>query len=58
MRQKRKKKHNKIFYLSKNKLDCIEMLLSQAVIDLQITYDEFKMIMNEKKKTTIMKNKT
>ena len=50
MRQKRKKKHNKIFYLSKNKLDCIEMLLSQAVIDLQITYDEFKMIMNEKKR--------
>ena len=50
MRQKRKKKHNNIFYLNKNKLDCIEMLLSQAVIDLQITYDEFKMIMNEKKR--------
>ena len=25
--QKKKKRHGKLFYLSKNKLDCIEMLL-------------------------------
>ena len=27
----RKKKHNKLLYLSKNKLDCIEMLISNSI---------------------------
>ena len=48
-KQKRKKKHNKILYLDKNKLDCIEMLISQSIMDLNINHDEFKMIMSEKK---------
>ena len=48
-KKKRKKKHSKILYLSKNKLDCIEMLISQSIMDLNISHDEFKMIMNEKK---------
>ena len=47
--KKKKKKHNKILYLGKNKLDCIEMLISQAIIDLQISHEEFKMILDEKK---------
>ena len=55
--KKRSKKHNKILYLSKNKLDCIEMLISKAIIDLRISHEEFKMIINEKK-TVIIKKKT
>ena len=38
-----------MFYLGKNKLDCIELLISQAIIDLQISHEEFQMIVNEKK---------
>ena len=36
----RKKKHNKLLYLVKNKLDCVEMLVSQAIIDQIISHDE------------------
>ena len=35
--------------MSKSKLDCIELLISQAIIDLQISHEEFGMIVNEKK---------
>ena len=49
MKQKRKKKHNKILYLSKNKLDCIEMLISQSITDLNISHEESKAIIDEKK---------
>ena len=50
MKQKnRKKKHNKVIHLGKNKLDCVEMLISQAIIDLKISHEEFKMIVDEKK---------
>ena len=38
-----------MFYLGKNKLDCIELLISQAIIDLQISHEEFQMIVDEKK---------
>ena len=37
----RKKKHNKLLYLAKNKLDCIEMLISNSVKDGIIDHDEF-----------------
>ena len=40
--KKRKKKHNKLLYLLKDKLDCIEMLLSQSITDLNISHEEFK----------------
>ena len=49
MKQKKKKKHNKVLYLGKTKLDCIEMLISQSIIDLNISHDELKMIINQKK---------
>ena len=55
--KKRNKNHNKVLYLGKNKLDCIEMLISQSIMDLDINNDEFKMIINEKK-TMIMKKNT
>ena len=45
----RKKIHKKDFYLGKNKLDCIEMLISQAILDPKISHEQFKMIINEKK---------
>ena len=35
--------------MGKNKLDCIELLISQAIIDLQISHAEFEMTVNEKK---------
>ena len=49
MKQKRKKKHNKLLYLGTNKLDCIKMLISQSIVDLNISHDEFKAIIDEKK---------
>ena len=54
--KKRNKNHNKVLYLGKNKLDCIEMLISQSIMDLDINNDEFKMIINEKKTMIIKKN--
>ena len=54
--QKRKKKHNKIFYLGKNMTDSVEMLISQAIIDFDISHEEFKTIINEKKDYDDQKN--
>ena len=36
--------------LAKSKLNSIETLMSQALIDLDISHEEFKTIVNEKKK--------
>ena len=36
--------------LSKNQLNSIETLMSQALIDIDISHDEFKTIVNEKEK--------
>ena len=36
--------------LAKRKLNSIETLMSLALIDLDISYEEFKTILNEKKK--------
>ena len=47
--KKERKKHNKMFYLGKNKAYSVEMLISQAIIDLDISHEEFKTIINEKK---------
>ena len=42
------KKNNKIAMLAKSKLNSIETLISQALIDLDISHEEFKTIVNEK----------
>ena len=34
--------------LAKSRLNCIETLISQALIDLEISHEEFKTIVNEK----------
>ena len=51
----KKKKDDKIFMLAKNKLNSIETLIPQALIDLQISHEEFKTIASEKEKYEKMK---
>ena len=53
--RKKKKKHNKIIMLAKSKLNSIETLISQALIILDISHEEFKTIVNEKEKYEKMK---
>ena len=51
----KKLKRNKIAMLAKSKLNSIENLMSQALIDLDINHEEFKTIVNEKEKYEQMK---
>ena len=44
--RKKKKKHNKIIMLATSKLNSIETLMLQALIDLDISHEEFKTIVN------------
>ena len=46
----KKKKHDKILMLAKSKLNSIETLISQALIDLNISHEEFIRILKEKDK--------
>ena len=50
-----KKKHDKILMLAKSKLDSIETLVSQALIDMEISHEEFNAIIREKQKYERMK---
>ena len=50
-----KKKHDKILMLAKSKLNSIETLISQALIDLDISHEEFIRILKEKDKYEKMK---
>ena len=45
--KKRKKKHNKIIGLAKNKLNTIDTLLSSALNDSEISHEEFTNIITE-----------
>ena len=51
--KKRKKKHNKIIALAKNKLNMIDTLLSSALNDSEISHEEFTNIITE---TSIYEN--
>ena len=53
----KKKKHDKILVLAKSKLSSIEALVSQALIDLEISHQEFVSIFKEKDKYKKMKKK-
>ena len=44
----KKKKHNKIAVLPRRKLNSNETLIPQALIDLEISHEEFKAIVNQK----------
>ena len=46
--RKKKKKHNKIIALARSKLNIIENSISQALIDFEITHEEFSKIIYEK----------
>ena len=55
-KQKQKRKNNRLLYLTKNKLDCVEMLVSKLVQDGIIDHNEFLAIMKEKKDYDSQKN--
>ena len=46
----KKKKHNKILMLAKSKLNSIETLITQALIDIELSHEEFIAILKEKDK--------
>ena len=51
----KKKKHDKILMLAKRKLNSIEILVSKALIDMEISHEEFISILKEKDKYEKMK---
>ena len=51
----KKKKHDKILMLAESKLNSIESLISQALNDLDISHQEFIIILIEKDKYKRMK---
>ena len=53
--RKKKKKCDKILILAKSKLDSIETLVFQAIIDMEISHEEFNVIIREKQKYEKMK---
>ena len=54
--KKKKKKHDKILMLAKSKLNSIETLISQALIDMEISHEEFITVLKEKDKYEKMKD--
>ena len=46
--RKKKKKHDKVLMLAKSKLNSIKTLLSQALINMDISHEEFVTILREK----------
>ena len=52
----KRKKHDKILMLAKSKINSIETLVSQALIDMEISHEEFITILNEKDKYEKMKH--
>ena len=52
----KKKKHDKILLLAKSKLNSIETLISQALTDMEISHEEFSIIVKEKDKYEKMKD--
>ena len=52
----KKKKHDQILMLAKSKLNSIETLILQALIDMDISHEEFVTILKEKDKYEKMKD--
>ena len=55
-KKKKKKKHDKILMLAKSKLNSIDTLISQALIDMGISHEEFIAILKEKDTYEMMKD--
>ena len=53
---RKKKRHDKIVMLAKSKLNSIETLVSQALIDMEISHEEFITILKEKDKYEKMRD--
>ena len=53
--KKRKKKHNEIIVLAKNKLNTIDKLLSSVLNDSEISHEEFTNTINEENIYEIIK---
>ena len=53
----KKKKHDKLLTLAESNFNSIETLISQALGDLDISHEEFIMILKEKDKYEKMKYK-
>ena len=51
----KKKKHDKLLMLTKSKVNSIESLISQALIDMEISHAEYITILKEKDKYEKMK---
>ena len=54
--RKKKKKHDKILMLAQNKLNSIDTLISQALIDMDINHEEFITILKEKVRYEVIKD--
>ena len=54
-RNKKKKKTHKILVLARSKLNSIETLISKALIDYKISYEEYETVIMKKKNTKKMK---
>ena len=54
--RKTKKKHDKTLMLAKGKLNSIDTLISQALIDMDISHEEFITILKEKDRYEMMKD--
>ena len=52
----RKKKHNRLLHLAKNKLACKETLISSSIKDVIINHDKLLEILKEKKEFDCLKN--
>ena len=53
--RKKRKKHDNIFMSAKSKLNSIDALISQALIDVDINHEEFVTILREKDRYETMK---
>ena len=51
----KKKNHDQTFVTARSKLNSIEILVFRALIDLEISHEEFKTIINEKERYKKMK---
>ena len=54
---KKQKKHNKIVMLARSKLYSIESKISEALINNEISHEDFIMIINVEKKLSRIKRK-
>ena len=53
----KKKKHDKILMLAKSKLNSIKTLVSQVLVDLEISHEDFVTILKERDKYEKMKGR-